>query len=971
MRRVLFVLMLLVPMFSSFLFADLQYLTKTEVAETSLENPTANNWDASDDASIQVDIGFSFPFNGTAYSQVWINSNGMISFNSSNTEYNNQTLPRSAEPQSIYPYWDDLYRRSGTIKYETYGTAPNRYFIINWSNVKHYSNSGNYTFEVVLYEDGAIRLRYDASSDADGTSYDGSDPGATIGVQENTTNYDQHSYNAGIDQTKDVLYFPTNISGHVYEEPDGDSQPGGDEVLKPGATVYLYRDSDTSAVYKMTTTDANGYYRFDNIFANEVYWVAVDSKTIQPEQSFTGGSDQGDVWAEQTYGSPGAQCADGSGGTITRASAGSCFGGKDGAVSDDATSYNTSEHLIRVDTNGHSDNEDNDFTFSFNVVTSIRDGDDDGSADRTVQGSLRQFIQNANALDGANVMRFVPSVAKNESNWWRITLSSALPQLSDSQTTIDGMAYSLNDGISIDNSNSGTQAMSNHIVGAGTDASENSGDEEHLPIYENKELEIDGGGTTNIFDCTQGSITVEDVAIYHGDTALKMNDSSDDNTFQRLYLGVRADGSDPGGGNYLSRAEYSSSGASNERLLNNYIAYVSSTAVHLSGTGEIHGNYLYHNATSNTNNDAITTEGNSAKRSVILRNNYIDGARGYGIESWSSGGGFTIEHNTIINTGADGVENGGIRIFGSESTLAYNVIKSAQGAGIALAKTGNKNIIKHNVIYGNGGLSIDLDQTHTSGNPNGDGVSANNGTTDSAKQNDDMDYPVITVATYDGNTLHIEGYVGSSAGQSAFGNADLEIYKADEHANIEGDIVEGDGANVRHGEGKEFLFDTCHTDGSGNFVCDYTVSGLATTTKLTGTATLNSYGTSEFGANKVISFLPDMHIIKTSCVIDDPVNTTNPKRIPGATIRYAIEVSNTGLGQAQNVKVEDNISNYFDASTITNLQIDGSHACNCSSPTSPGSNGNNGGVSDNIVTLDYDTVNASTTECGYFEVKIE
>ena len=43
------------------------------------------------------------------------------------------------------------------------------------------------------------------------------------------------------------------------------------------------------------------------------------------------------------------------------------------------------------------------FGFSFNVVTNARGGDntdDDPSAARTIQGSLRQFLANANAIAG-------------------------------------------------------------------------------------------------------------------------------------------------------------------------------------------------------------------------------------------------------------------------------------------------------------------------------------------------------------------------------------------------------------------------------------------------------------------------------------------------------------------------------------------------------------------------------------------
>jgi hypothetical protein len=47
-----------------------------------------------------------------------------------------------------------------------------------------------------------------------------------------------------------------------------------------------------------------------------------------------------------------------------------------------------------------------DFGFSFSAVTTARDGDDDLGDPRTVQGSLRQFLLNANALAGVQTSVF-------------------------------------------------------------------------------------------------------------------------------------------------------------------------------------------------------------------------------------------------------------------------------------------------------------------------------------------------------------------------------------------------------------------------------------------------------------------------------------------------------------------------------------------------------------------------------------
>src|SRR5439155_14285568 len=109
---------------------------------------------------------------------------------------------------------------------------------------------------------------------------------------------------------------------------------------------------------------------------------------------------------------------------------GARFGGAAPTVSDVFNTANTSpasnayKHVARINATA-GDVAGVDFGFSFNVVTNVRGGDgtdDDPANNRTVQGSLRQFIQNANAITGANAMRFVPAVAANARAWCRITV---------------------------------------------------------------------------------------------------------------------------------------------------------------------------------------------------------------------------------------------------------------------------------------------------------------------------------------------------------------------------------------------------------------------------------------------------------------------------------------------------------------------------------------------------------------------
>jgi hypothetical protein len=240
---------------------------------------------------------------------------------------------------------------------------------------------------------------------------------------------------------------PGEISGTVYEDINGDSNLA-DAV---GVLVRLYRDNNDNGVVDAadtyttaTTTDVNGDYTLSFGIVGDNYLVAVDSATVPPSAGYTGGAALADVRPEQTYGdNPATAILD----------LGARFGGVDGATEDNVDPVSTNpadndyEHLGRVDI-GAGNVAGVDFAFSFNAVVNVNPAG---------QGSLEQFIENANGILGANVMRFVPAVATNASggggNWWSISTASELPSIDDALTTIDGTAYSSTNGTTLRNDN--------------------------------------------------------------------------------------------------------------------------------------------------------------------------------------------------------------------------------------------------------------------------------------------------------------------------------------------------------------------------------------------------------------------------------------------------------------------------------------------------------------------------------------
>jgi len=116
---------------------------------------------------------------------------------------------------------------------------------------------------------------------------------------------------------------------------------------------------------------------------------------------------------------------------------------------------------------------------------------------------------------------------------------------------------------------------------------------------------------------------------------------------------------------------------------------------------------------------------------------------------------------------------------------------------------------------------------------------------------------------------------------------------------------------------------------------------------------------------------------KTSCAVWDPFTTTaNYKRVPGAMVRYAIDVNNTGNADADNVVLTDNIP-----ATVTFGQSPAAGApaaiaeirdaaCNCATPAGNVVAADTVTHAAGTVTADYNTVTAGTHKCAYFDVFI-
>jgi hypothetical protein len=106
-------------------------------------------------------IGFDFPFYENSYSELYIGSNGLITFGDGSPAYNNVGIPSSASPDNfIAPWWDDLNPSAGGYVYY-YDDGDNQRFIVSFEGIPRYGAGGSLTFQAVLYPDGQIDLNYE------------------------------------------------------------------------------------------------------------------------------------------------------------------------------------------------------------------------------------------------------------------------------------------------------------------------------------------------------------------------------------------------------------------------------------------------------------------------------------------------------------------------------------------------------------------------------------------------------------------------------------------------------------------------------------------------------------------------------------------------------------------------------------------------------------------------------------------
>lgn len=120
-----------------------------------------------DDNTRQVALGFEFEYWGQTFTDVWVSSNGFVSFQSpANLCCNGQPIDQ-AQRNTIYAYWSDLISFTGNPYYSiSEGSA-----LFGWYGVQEYGTNNSNTFEIGLFSNGNIQFNYGALSASGGHDF--------------------------------------------------------------------------------------------------------------------------------------------------------------------------------------------------------------------------------------------------------------------------------------------------------------------------------------------------------------------------------------------------------------------------------------------------------------------------------------------------------------------------------------------------------------------------------------------------------------------------------------------------------------------------------------------------------------------------------------------------------------------------------------------------------------------------------
>ncbi len=206
------------------------HVFSTTYAPISLTSPTTVS--LTNDAYTTINIPFTFKYFCNNYSSFILADNGNIQFSSAYSTYLNHVIPGNVLPNNIIAFaFSDLNNPvSGSITYQTMGTIPYRYFVLNFNNVAVFDTTG-ITTQVILYE-------------------------TTNLIEIHETTVPSHNYTQGIQDNTGAGYTPTGRNDLTWSATNDAYQFTSCPTYSwsPGATLNDSTSATPLASPTVTTT---------------------------------------------------------------------------------------------------------------------------------------------------------------------------------------------------------------------------------------------------------------------------------------------------------------------------------------------------------------------------------------------------------------------------------------------------------------------------------------------------------------------------------------------------------------------------------------------------------------------------------------------------------------------------------------------------------------------------------------------
>ncbi|HUQ91303.1 MAG TPA: hypothetical protein VM120_06460 [Bryobacteraceae bacterium] len=134
-----------------------------------------------DDDTRRVSLPFPFPFFGARYAEIWVNSDGNISFTEGDANPATKTIGLlSGGPPRIAPLFSDLDPSRSVKGVMVFAEAAK--VVVTWLEVPEFGGGRPQTFQVRLYPDGHFEFAYPVASAREAVT--GISPGRPAGVTE-------------------------------------------------------------------------------------------------------------------------------------------------------------------------------------------------------------------------------------------------------------------------------------------------------------------------------------------------------------------------------------------------------------------------------------------------------------------------------------------------------------------------------------------------------------------------------------------------------------------------------------------------------------------------------------------------------------------------------------------------------------------------------------------------------------------